>query len=68
MGGFTIWQWLILIAAVAMIWGTVRVVRRTGANLLWIVPLLIPVVGAFGLLWFSYSRWPAIEKPETNPG
>jgi hypothetical protein len=61
MGTFSFWHWIVLFAVIAGIWGLVRVVLRSGASRWWILPLLVPGIGGFALLWFSYARWPAAD-------
>lgn len=62
MAGFTFWHWLVVIAALAGGWGLVRLVVRSGVSPWWILPLLLPGIGGVAVLWFSYTRWPALER------
>jgi hypothetical protein len=64
MGGLSIWHLLIVAAGIAFVWGVARVVWRTGASLLWIIPLYIPFVAPFALVWFSYAKWPKVDRAE----
>ncbi|HSZ11121.1 MAG TPA: hypothetical protein VK759_03025 [Rhizomicrobium sp.] len=61
MGGLSIWHIIVLICAVAATWGLVRVVWRTGASLLWLIPMFIPIIGTFAFLWFTYAKWPKVK-------
>lgn len=62
MGNLSIWHWLILLMIAANYWATIRIVWRSGCSPLWLIFILFPFAGAFGLLWFSYVRWPATES------
>ncbi len=62
MGSFSIWHWIVAVAVAAGAWGFVRIVRRTGASLWWILPLLLPGVGGVAILWFSYADWPKLNR------
>ena len=66
MGSFSIWHWLILLAVITIFWGSVRIVRRTGRSGFLALLLLVPIVNAFAVLWFSYTHWPAIELAQNG--
>ena len=66
MGSFSIWYWLILLAVIATFWGSVRIVRRTGRSGYLALLLLVPIVNAFAVLWFSFAHWPAIELAQNS--
>lgn len=66
MGGLTIWHWLVILMFAAHYWATIRIVRRSGCSLSWIFFILFPFTGAFAFLWFSYARWPALERAHNS--
>ena len=60
MGSLGIWYWLIVLMVVVTFWGSVRIVRRTGRSCYLALLLLVPIVNAFAVLWFSHTHWAAI--------
>jgi hypothetical protein len=58
---FSIWHWLILLAALATMIPAAKALSRVGLSRWWAVLSVIPVVGWFGLWAFAYVRWPKVD-------
>jgi hypothetical protein len=60
MGAFSIWHWLVLLAALSTIVPIAKVLSRAGLNPWWAALTFVPVVGWLGLWAFAYTRWPKV--------
>ena len=63
MGSYSIWHWLIVLAAVAMIiFPTAEILRKAGWSRWWAILAIIPTVNLIAFWVFAYSRWPSRDR------
>jgi hypothetical protein len=63
---FSIWHWLVVLAALATIIPAAKALSRVGLSPWWSILSVIPVVGWFGLWAFAYARWPKVDSTRAN--
>lgn len=63
MGTFSIWHWLIVIAACALyLWPVSRILKKAGFSPLWCIVALFGPLAWFGLWVLAYTRWPIEDR------
>ena len=63
MGSYSIWHWLIVLAAVAtIIFPTAEILREAGWSRWWAILAIIPTVNLIAFWVFAYSRWPSRDR------
>ena len=58
---FSIWHWLIALAALSTMIPAAKVLSRAGLSPWWAVLYFIPVINWFGLWAFAYVAWPKLD-------
>jgi hypothetical protein len=68
MGVWSVWHWLIVLAALLTVVPVARALIRAGLNPWWAVLSVIPIVGWFALWVFAFAPWPTVDrKPGDRP-
>jgi hypothetical protein len=62
MGTFSIWHWIIVLAALSTVIPVAKALKRTGLSPWWAILSVIPVAGWVGIWAFAYARWPKMES------
>jgi uncharacterized membrane protein YhaH (DUF805 family) len=66
MDSFSIWHWLILLAAIATVVPAAKALHRVGLSRWWAILSVIPIVGWFGIWAFAYAPWPKVDRDTTG--
>ena len=61
MGAFSIWHWLVVLAALGTIIPAAKALGRVGLHPAWAILSIIPVLGWFAMWAFAYARWPNVD-------
>lgn len=65
-GSFSIWHWLIVLAAFATVIPVAKALSRVGLSPWWAVLSFVPIVGWIGIWAFAYAPWPKIDPAKRD--
>ena len=66
MGSFSIWHWLIVLAALAIVVPAARALRRVGLSPWWSILIIFPFVGWVAIWAFAFAAWPKVDPHNTG--